>query len=104
MQGMPTNTPTDFVDREFQEGSRTRYLFYRCERGHGVTALQLEAAWVKAEKFNAEYPMDVAHHAEICFCGSRKISPSNPSIWEELTSPAIWKLWFLRVFLPRFQK
>lgn len=90
--------PDGYEDREFLPGARTRYLFYRCNNGHPITALQLEEAWAKAEKHNAENTSQ--HHAEVCPCGSRKISPGNPTLLEEWTRPSIWRLWFHRVFVP----
>jgi DNA-directed RNA polymerase subunit RPC12/RpoP len=57
-----------------------RFPVYRCERcGRLVTRLAIRKAWAAAGSM------------AVCSCGSRRISPTNPSLWEELTSPAIWK-------------
>jgi hypothetical protein len=95
--------PTGYKDKEFLPGSRTRFLFYRCEYGHPITCIQLEDAWKAAEYYNMDHPND-NKHANVCWCGTRKLKPSNPSFLEELTRPSIWKLWALKVFLPWFFK
>ena len=71
---------------------RTGHLYYRCHKcGRGMTCLQVEARWDKAEAKGGEHP-------ELCPCGSRQLSPGNPLWWEELLYPSIWKLWYERVY------
>jgi hypothetical protein len=53
----------------------------------------MEARWDKAEKMEGDHP-------ELCPCGSRQFSPGNTKWYEELLFPSIWKLWFVRIFLP----
>jgi hypothetical protein len=86
-------------DRMFAEGARTRYLLYRCYKCNRlITALQMEARWAKAEEDQKDIaPKDRVNHPGICVCGSRHYSPTNATTWEELTTPAIWVLWWKRV-------
>lgn len=92
---------TPELDQEFQPGSRLRYLMYRCHKcGKPITALQIEAAWKKAEKFNEGKPVKEQKHGDMCVCGSRHVTPSNASWFEELTRPSIWRLWTRRVVWP----
>ena len=71
---------------------RTKHLFYRCKQcGKGITCLQIEATWEKAEASKSISP-------SLCSCGSRQVSPGNPFWWEELFKPSIWKLWYKRVY------
>jgi hypothetical protein len=74
---------------------RLRYLCYRCYRcGALLTKYQILDRWEAAEK-----DIGVVHSA-LCKCGCRHITPSNPTLFEELTSPSIWKLWLYDVFIP----
>ena len=89
------------LDQEFLPDSRLRYLLYRCHKcGKVITALHIEKVWAKAEKFNEGKPVKEQQHGVLCSCGSRHVTPSNATTWEELTNPSIWLLWYKRVFLP----
>ena len=83
----------------YVSSDRLKFPCYRCYRCHRViTKLQIVARWEEAEK-------DLTStHLTICPCGSRHINPTNPSLFEELTTPAIWKLWYYEVFLPWLYK
>jgi hypothetical protein len=75
--------------------SRLRYLCYRCYRcGRLLTKGEILGKWAKAE----QDPTVV--HSALCRCGSRHISPTNPSLWEELTKPRVWRLWWDYVLVP----
>lgn len=88
------------LDKELEPENRLRYLLYRCHScGRLITSLQIEQGWIKAEKFNEGKPVTEQKHGDMCSCGSRHVKPSNATIWEELTSPAIWWLWYKKVFL-----
>ena len=88
-------------DQEFVEGSRLRYLLYRCHKcGRMITALQMERAFAKAEKFNVGKKAKDQKHGKVCVCGSRHVAPTNATTWEELSNPHVWVLWYKRVFLP----
>lgn len=77
--------------------SRTDYLTYRCYTcGRLITALDLESMWEKAEQSEETL-------ASICPCGSRRLCPGNPKWWEEILFPRVWKLFFVRVLLPRLR-
>jgi DNA-directed RNA polymerase subunit RPC12/RpoP len=79
-------------------GPRTEYLAYRCYRcGRPITSLQLVKTWEKAEKLEGVHP-------SLCACGSRHITPTNFTIFEELTRPSILVLWWKKVFLPWLRK
>jgi hypothetical protein len=74
---------------------RTKYLYFRCGKcGRGITCYQLVASWEKAEQSDRPAAL------QVCSCGSRQLSPSNPKWYEELLYPSVWKLWYKRVFLP----
>ncbi len=78
---------------------RLTYLCYRCHRcGRVLTKIQILKRWVEAEK-----DISVTQSA-VCACGSRHINPSNPTLFEELTSPSIWVLWWHEVLLPWLRK
>jgi len=80
------------------EVSELRYLVYRCSGCRRVlTSLEMQERWSKSQTEGFK-------DNSICPCGSTKLIPSNPSLLEELTLPRIWKLWFKKVFLPRFKK
>lgn len=73
---------------------RTKYLFYRCFKcGRGMTCLEMIRKWEKAER--SDKPA-----LDLCTCGSRQFAPGNPKLWEELFRPSIWKLFYVKVFLP----
>lgn len=78
---------------------RLRFLCYRCYRcGRLLTKYEILDKWEAAEK-------DVSVvHSSICKCGSRHITPANPTLLEELTLPRVWKLWFYDVFRPWLRK
>ena len=78
--------------------SRLKFPCYRCYYcGRLMTRLQIVAKWEEAEK-------DLANsRAALCWCGSRHIVPTNPTLWEELTTPAVWKLWWVE-FAPWVRK
>ena len=76
-----------------------RYLIYRCQSCHRtLTKYQLDKVWGKAESVGN----DTAK--ALCPCGGGRVSPTNPSLWEELTSPSIWKVWWLDVVMPRWRR
>ena len=88
-------------DRAFTPDSRSRYLLYACHKcGRLVTCLQVEAKWAEAEKANIGCQPGEEHHPNICVCGSRQLAPANASVWQELTSPAIWRLWWVKIARP----
>ncbi len=88
-------------DQPIPEGARLRYLLYRCEKCNRIlTALQIEARWAKGEKRNEGRPTENQVHPQCCPCGSRHMSPTNATWFEEMTSPAILRVWLLRVVLP----
>lgn len=62
--------------------SDIRFPCYRCYLcGRLITRLEIANAW--SEK-----------RANLCTCGSGKIAPTNPKLWEELFLPRVWKLWW----------
>jgi hypothetical protein len=70
---------------------RLRHLVYRCEKCKRVlTKLEILARWEAAEKNKT--PLHGA-----CPCGGGRLSPTNLSIWEELTMPRVWVLWWKEV-------
>jgi hypothetical protein len=72
-----------------------KFLLYRCQGCRRVlTKYQLAKFWDKAELAAAGATKN------LCKCGGGRVSPTNASLWEELTSPAIWKVWWLDVVLP----
>ena len=74
------------------------YLLYRCQGCRRIiTKLQLISRWSAWEKAGID-------SKGVCKCGSGRLSPTNASVWEELTSPAIWKLWLLEVVLPKLRR
>lgn len=80
------------------EVSELRYLVYRCSGCRRVlTSLEMQDKWGKSQA-------DGHNDNSLCPCGANKVAPSNPTLFEELTLPRIWKLWFKKVFLPRFKK
>lgn len=73
--------------------SRLRYPCYRCYScGKLITSLQIEKIWKKAETAGSA-------SFGLCSCGSRKVTPTNPTLREEFTFPVI-KLWFVGYVLP----
>jgi hypothetical protein len=77
------------------ESARLPYLCYRCYRcGRLLTRRSILARWEAAEKSGGN------SSAAICACGSRHISPSNPTLSEELRMPSIWVLWLTDVVWP----
>jgi len=72
-----------------------KYWLYRCYGCRRIiTKLQLQERWQAAEKSGVDTK-------GICICGGGKLSPTNASVFEELTTPAIWKLWWVGVVLPK---
>lgn len=64
------------------ERSEIKFPCWRCYNcGRLITRLEIAEAW-EAKKNN------------LCPCGSGKISPTNPRLWEELFLPRVWKLWW----------
>jgi len=79
----------------YEDSDRLRFLCYRCHRcGRLLTKLQILDKWHEAEKDVTKTNMG------LCACGSRHINPSNPTLWEELTHPSVWRLWYYEVLLP----
>ena len=75
-----------------------RHLLYRCQGCKRViTKCQLIAAWERAEASGVD-------QKGVCVCGGGRINPTNASIFEELTSPAIWVLWWRDVVVPWLRK
>lgn len=67
--------------------NRLRYPVYRCEKCKRLlTRLEIVAKWERAEAA-ASQPATIA----LCACGGGRISPANPTLWEELTSPRLWR-------------
>lgn len=73
---------------------RLAYPCYRCYYcGQLLTRIQIVQRWEAAE--------DSGQSAvALCKCGSRHIVPTNPTLREEMTTPAIWKLWWVEVAKP----
>jgi hypothetical protein len=73
---------------------RVRHLAYRCQSCNRlITKLELLDAWTRSER-------DGVNHS-ICPCGSGRISPTNPTLLEELFLPRVWKLWWKEVVQKR---
>lgn len=78
------------------KSKRLTYLVYRCNACKRIlTSHEIERTWEKAEKSGGKI-------YGVCPCGSAKISPTNPSLFEELFIPRIWEVWFRSVLLPKF--
>ena len=74
--------------------NRLQYFVYRCTLcRRPLTRLQIISKWESWER-------DGTESRGICPCGSGKVSPSNPTLWEEITTPSIWVLWWKEVALP----
>lgn len=72
---------------------RLRYLAYRCYVcGRLLTRYEIYDRWDRGESDN------------LCPCGSNKISPTNPKLWEELFLPRVWRLWWFGVVIPWLRK
>jgi hypothetical protein len=79
------------------DSGRLSYLVYRCEKCHRpLTCYEIEARWEKQEKGQSM-------SSGICPCGSGRICPTNLTLWEELTLPRVWRLWWGKVVKPWFQ-
>lgn len=77
--------------------NRLQYLVYRCTACRRLlTRLDILDNWEASERTGV--------HLGVCVCGGGRISPSNVTLWEELTTPRIWKLWWKEVVLPRFRR
>ena len=73
---------------------RLSYLVYRCTLCHRlITCLEIVARW---EGLEASRGVPNG----LCPCGSSKISPTNPKLWEELFLPRVWKLWWVEIAKP----
>jgi hypothetical protein len=73
---------------------RLRHFCYRCYVcGRLLTRREISARWVKSEKNGLV-------DASICPCGSKRLTPSNPTLIEELTLPRVWSLWATEVVWP----
>ena len=71
-----------------------KYWLYRCLACRRIlTKYQLAAVWERAEKSGVDTK-------GVCVCGGGRVGPTNATIFEEVTNPHIWKLWWLDVFLP----
>lgn len=63
-----------------------RFPVYRCEKCKGlITRDEIRAAWARGSS-----PSDLA----VCRCGSRRFSPTNLTLWQELTSVKVWRQFF----------
>lgn len=76
-------TPTvDAAQRELGRRGQTDriYFTYRCDLcGRLITKIEVLEA-----RSNARI--------NLCLCGSRRIRPTNTSLFEELTKPRMWKM------------
>jgi len=73
---------------------RLTYLAYRCVQCKRLlTAYEILDTWERLEK--TQEPSK-----GVCPCGGSKISPSNPTLLEELTLPRVWKLWWGEIARP----
>lgn len=73
-----------------------KYLLYRCQSCKApITALQLDDRWSAAEALGVD-------HASIgaCVCGGNRLAPTNVTLFEELTRPSLWRLWWVMVVVP----
>jgi hypothetical protein len=67
---------------------RFSYLIYRCTQCKRIlTKYQIQSRWEQAERTGEPI-------RGICACGSSRVSPTNATVWEELTNPHIWKVWW----------
>ena len=74
--------------------SRLPYLLYRCITCRRLlTKLEIIGEWERLERTKEQTK-------GICPCGGSRISPANATVWEELITPRIWKLWWSEVVLP----
>jgi DNA-directed RNA polymerase subunit RPC12/RpoP len=74
--------------------TRLPHLAYRCLAcTRLLTRLEILAEWDRLERTQEQ-------SRGICPCGSNRISPTNVSLWEELTIPRVWKLWWSEIVLP----
>lgn len=73
---------------------RLSHLAYRCTKCRRLlTKLEIISTWEKAEREGVS--------RGLCPCGGSRISPSNPTLSEELLLPRVWKLWFYEILLPK---
>jgi len=80
--------------RGMPQSSRLTYLAYRCEKcGRLLTKLEMIEGWERAER-------DGISLKGVCSCGSGRVSPTNPKLWEEICLPRVWRLWWKEVALP----
>lgn len=69
---------------------RLPYYCYRCYAcGRLLTKLEILDVWNRSERDGIP--------RSICACGSTRITPTNPKLWEELFLPRVWKLWWKAV-------
>src|SRR5574341_2679342 len=81
-----------------QASERLPYQVYRCRDCHRpLTRLQIVAKWEEAERTGVPV-------LGLCRCGGgRVIKPTSVSLWEELTTPAIWRQWWVDSVRPWFR-
>ena len=74
---------------------RLKHLLYRCLQCKRVlTKYQIMARWERLEASGS------SSGNGLCECGGSRVSPTNVSILEELTSPSIWLVWWRDVVRP----
>ena len=76
------------------DDTRLPHLVYRCRQcTRLLTRREIYARWLEFDSGAA--------NTGLCPCGGAKISPSNLTLWEEITTPRVWVLWWKEVVLPR---
>lgn len=84
----------NLVQEGHMDTSRLSYLLYRCIACRRLlTKLDIIAEWERVERAQEQ-------SRGICPCGGSRVSPTNATLWEELTIPRVWKLWWSEVVLP----
>ena len=79
---------------DVNDNREVKYLLFRCYKcGRLITKYQMLDIWQEAELADADVK-------GLCPCGSGRISPGNATVWEELTRPDVWLVWWLDVALP----
>lgn len=70
------------------------FLVARCEScKKPFTSYQLERRWLAAEQAGVS--------VNACPCGGNRFRPTNTSLWEELTTPALWEAIWKDVIKPK---
>jgi hypothetical protein len=73
---------------------RLRFYAFRCNSCKRViTKRQILAKWQKYDK--SRIPI-----SGLCKCGGIHIRPTNLTIWEEITNPHVWAMFFTEI-LPK---